>query len=80
MAIRIVFKCGNPKCHAKVDADLLNSVRLKIIRRVAVLCKICKHRTMWIETSFMLDDAEIKNNKSTTEMEGRNARNIGYSH
>lgn len=70
MAVRIVFKCGNPKCHASVDADLLNRVRLKIIRRVAVLCKRCNTRTIWSETSMLLDVAPAE---KTKEMEGPNA-------
>lgn len=65
MAVRIVFKCGNPKCHAAVDADALNRVRLKIIRRVALLCKHCNTRTMWLETSQLIDVAQIKQTPKT---------------
>ena len=77
MAVRIVFKCGNPKCHAKVDADLLNRVRLKIIRRVAVLCKRCNTRTIWLETSMLIDVAP---EQKTNEMEGKNARTDNTTH
>lgn len=77
MAVRIVFKCGNPKCHASVDADLLNRVKLKIIRRIAVLCKRCQTRTIWSETSVMFTDAEIK---KPNEMEAQNARTINNTH
>jgi hypothetical protein len=77
MAVRIVFKCGNPKCHASVDADLLNRVKLKIIRRVAVLCKRCNTRTIWSETSMLID---VEQQQKTKEMEGRDAHTTNNTH
>lgn len=74
---RVVFKCGNPKCHATVDADLLNRVRLKIIRRVAVLCKHCQTRTMWLETPVLIDVETIK---TSNEMEKTSGENTRHTH
>jgi len=79
MAVRVVFKCGNPKCHATVDADLLNRVRLKIIRRVALLCEHCKTRTMWLETSVLIDVEQIKQMPKTNGGQKR-ATNINTTH
>lgn len=79
MAVRVVFKCGNPKCHATVDADRLNRVRLKIIRRVALLCKHCNTRTMWLETSMLIDVEQIKQTPKTNGGQKREST-IGRTH
>lgn len=56
MAIHQVVKCGNPKCNASVEINLLNKVKLKVVRRTQVMCKKCKKRTKWSETREIVDD------------------------
>lgn len=56
MVISQVVKCGNPKCNASVDINLLNKVKLKAVRRTQVMCKKCKKRTKWSETQEIVDD------------------------
>jgi hypothetical protein len=65
----VVFSCGNEKCFATVDPATLNDLRLKIIRSGAVLCKSCGERTIWLETSMLIDVEKIT--KIPNEMEGK---------
>lgn len=72
MAI-VVFSCGNDKCYATVDPETLNDLRLKIIKSSAVLCSACGERTIWLETSMLIDVEQIT--KTTNGMEKkRNAK------
>ena len=75
----VVFSCGNEKCFATVDPATLNDLRLKIIRAGAVLCKSCGERTIWLETSMLIDVEKIK--QIPIEMEGkRRARSEKHTH
>jgi len=74
-----VFECGNPKCGNTIEAEGLNAVKLKALRRWPKYCDRCKQRTVWLEKLSMLSGIETKTIKKPNG--GKNAQtDSGYIH